>query len=230
MDLIVFKTYLNRDVSEDLREIFIDNNIPCEVEISYIHIEAYVSPVDSGNSYYYVKVPKDLIHEANEVLAKAGSNAQSENVFESFSDAELFEILDHKEAWSVDNYEQVKATLIARGFEIDEQAVERENLEREQKALAPVAGDKNIVIAGFVLSFFGCLLPFIVGYISVVAVLAGISIGINYKNNYNTDSKGGKHFFYDEKTRQQGDYIIKAGIISALVGLGIFYFMHFKNL
>ncbi|MCF8298550.1 MAG: hypothetical protein K9J13_13465 [Saprospiraceae bacterium] len=121
----------------------------------------------------------------------------------SFTDEELYEIINRKDEWSQLDYSLAKKILKERGIEINEKL---ENVLKQTRHNELTQKDKGSTIW----TTFGYISAFLGGII-------GIAIGLSLWRGKKTLPTGERIFIYDKDARAHGVYITIIGILFFIV-------------
>ncbi|KOS06103.1 hypothetical protein AM493_08680 [Flavobacterium akiainvivens] len=117
----------------------------------------------------------------------------------SFTDEELFEVIQKKDEWSEIDYVLAKRLLAERGKQIDDKEVERKEMERLYELEKP----EEVGIAWIIIGYFTALL----------GGLFGIFTGYMVYYSKKTLPNGERVFTYNRSNRQHAKIILLLGIV-----------------
>lgn len=124
--------------------------------------------------------------------------------------AELLEILQKPEEWSIESGIVARKILRSRDYQIDEEEIKtlrEEHLSESRKGKKVFPFAQLLYLLAFVAGF----------YIHIVFMLIGIGMGFYYTYGKATDPRGQKYLLYDQRARLIGKVLLYGGMILFLV-------------
>ena len=201
-DFSIFKRFPVLELAEEtakilndagIKTIIADNVPPVDITFSgstlQHEIEVRVLPADFPQA-------EAILQERAEQLIE---EVDEDYYLFSYTDDELYKILEKPDEWGEINYVLAQQILKKRGKEIGKEQIDNFKKERIEELAQPEKNQQGWVVAGYIFAFVGGL--------------AGLVIGWALWKAKKTLPDGSKVYSYSEKDRNQGKYIFYIGII-----------------
>jgi len=197
--LLTFQRFASKELTLPIIELLEENNIPYELEEDRLSFD----PSNlSGNSLpvYLLKIPGSEFERVNTLLLKSNSNIEidEQHYLNSFTDAELIEILLKPDEWSRTDYILAQTLLKERGKEVNDDLLQALRKQRIEDLSQPEKG-KFWLIAGYILAILGGVL--------------GVIIGLYMWSSKKTLPNGQRVYHFVKEERRHGFYIFIIGIV-----------------
>jgi hypothetical protein len=169
---------------------------------------------ESSDKKIHLKIKSSDFEKVTSLLEsyaeKSLSNVNSDHYLFSFSDDELFEILEKFDEWGKQDYLLAKEILKKRGHEINEKLLGNLKQKRLTELSRPESGINVWVYVGYISSLFGGLF--------------GILIGSVLTTSKKTLPDGQIIYMFDERSRRHGKKILYMAIAILIIsGIYLFY-------
>lgn len=156
-DFVVYQSFTNQEEAEDLVDLLKENSIDYKVESS----SGAFNP-----SFVFTPEISVLISPLNVRLVNSlfVSQAPKDYYLYDFSDAELQELIEKKDEWSLFDYQFAQSILLERGIVVDEEEINSLNSKRISELRQPEESQKSWIIIGYALILIGALPGIFIGY------------------------------------------------------------------
>jgi hypothetical protein len=135
---------------------------------------------------------------------------EQDHYLNQLDDAELLEIFEKPDEWSIEDANIAKLIIRQRGIEISKEEISQ--LRTKRLAQIRAGKSENVFI---MLLYFGGI---VVGLLfSPLFVIAGLGMGYYYAFSKNVDLDGEKYFTFDARTRGLGKLMLLLGIAILVV-------------
>ena len=205
-EFIVYQTFSNQEEAEDLVDLLKENSIDYKVESS----SGAFNP-----SFVFTPEISVLISPLNVRLVNSlfVSQAPSDHYLFEFSDAELREVIEKKDEWSLFDYQLAQKILSDKGIVVDEEAIKEIETKRISELSQPEESQKSWIIIGY--------------FLILLAALPGIFIGYSIWKGTKTLPNGEHVHRFSESDRQHGKWITW---ISVTLFIPIFLWRLWENI
>lgn len=203
-----YATYYSREEAEDLQEFFLRRNLVCVLDFFGVFFELSHSPLLDKNKVkktYRVMMEPHLFPHAEELQLENLENnidALPENYpLYSFTDLELFDVLEKFDTWSKLDIILARKILEERGLPVDLETIDSIKKKRMEVLQKPM----RISLKELIIGYASCL---IFGLMGVVY----ISDFIKYKELPNGDLMKN----YDDYTHKHYRAMLILGVLSSV--------------
>lgn len=211
-EFVLYKEFLTENDAKYLLQILDDNKIPFNVIDNSYAMDISIIGAKQQN-FQVLLNPKnfDVVNSLLELKSKDElANLPSDYYLYSFSNDELFEILQTKDEWSSTDYILAHKLLEERGEKVTHEDLEKFNQERILKLSVPDNSSSLQIFLGYLFAIFGGLIGFVIGWYLRTAK--------------KTLPNGKKVFSYQENDRKHGLIIFVISIIAVLFWTYYLYF------
>jgi len=195
---LTFQRFGSKELATPIIEVLEENNISYELEEDKL---SYDPSHLSGNSLpiYLLKIPNTEFDRVNTLLLKANTNTEidEQHYLNSFTDAELMEILLKPDEWSRADYLLAQTLLKQRGKEVNDDLLAALRKQRIEDLSQPENARTWIAIGYFA---------------SICGGLLGVFTGFHLWTSKKTLPNGERVYHFKKEDRKQGFYIFIAGI------------------
>jgi len=205
---LTYQRFMNEQDARDLADLLKDNG----VEFQWEDGTASFDPSFANNAVhkeFRVKLKPVDFQRADDLLLEQSSallnEIEQDYYLFQFSDEELFEVLEKRDAWSKFDYLLAQKLLKERGKSFSIAELEAMRNRRIEELAKPDTGQTLWVAVGYVSVLFGGLF--------------GVFLGWHLYSHKKTLPDGTRAYGYTEKDRKQGRIIFFLGLVSFLIFL-----------
>ncbi|MES2487151.1 MAG: hypothetical protein V4581_14540 [Bacteroidota bacterium] len=168
---VTFKKYPDAAQAKEIEQLLLTNNIQCLLVDNASSLDGSFGGMAIKD--YEIKLqPQDFAAAEQLLLAYADewtSNVPDNYYLLTFTDEELYEVLQKKDEWSEFDYVLAQKLLSERGKSIDAQSLKQLEAERMLALAWPDDLHFGWIIAGYVFALLGGLFGIITGYLIYTA-------------------------------------------------------------
>ena len=206
-NFLTFQRFNSSDLASPVIDVLKENDIPYELEEDKLSFD----PSNlSGNSFpiYLLKIPSTDFEKVNTLLLKANANVEidEQHYLNSFTDAELMEILLKPDEWSRTDYNLAHVLLKRRGKEVNDALLESLRKQRIDDLSQPENAHTWISVGYFA---------------AICGGLLGVFTGFHLWTSKKTLPNGQRVYHFKKEDRKQGLCIFITGIICTIFWLTI---------
>lgn len=206
-EYIVFRSFPDMEQVSELAEILNKSGIPTRIGDNAPAVDITFTGGAAINTRIEIRIPQKDYKKAEQVLedlAKENlNNVDPDYYLFSFTNEELFEILQKSDEWSNFDYNLAQKILKDRGEPIDAEYIEKLKNERMKKLAEPDNRASLTITLGYLLAFMGGFLGLLIGYF--------------LWTSKKSLPDGSRVYSYSKEDRKDGKYIF---FIGAAFGLG----------
>lgn len=204
-EFVTFDRMENQQAAVALSKLLTENGVENFVEDQ----SANFDPAFSSNGVqkeFRVKMRREDFAQADQIVENAilGDLEQTPDDYylKDFTDAELLDVIAHKDEWSPFDFMLARKLLRERGKDLSAQELDAIRNERLSELAKPAGRQWSAITFGYGFALLGGLL--------------GIFIGWGLRSRKKTLPNGEIVYAYQEADRAQGLWIIYTGILSAI--------------
>jgi len=205
-DFVPFQSFFTEDEVTPIIEILKENNINYKIE----KFKEPLDPILAGEivqNKIFLKIRPNDFQKANGVLDKVILNnimtLEKDYYLFTFTNDELFEIIQKPDEWSRQDFLIARKILNERGADLPDEKINAIKTSRIKELAKQESGDILWIILGYVLALLGGIM--------------GFAIGLPFIFAKKTLPDGGRVYIYNKSTRSHGKYIaILTGIVVAI--------------
>lgn len=218
--LATYATYPNLDAAEPLLMILRHNNIPFQIEENK-HLLNNVFVGDNNLPPYVLKINTVYFSEIKELVEASvfqETKISEDHYLFSFSEPELFRMLEKPDEWNIFDLAYAKRILIENGYEID--AEHLHNIKNQRSTT--LQKGKNVAILRILFPILAILIGSAI--ITPLLSLGALGMAWYYWKDKSIDAEGLSYFSFDERTRRLGKFIFY-GLVIVLIVVGVLAFL-----
>lgn len=202
---VAYRKFLTEEEAEPMAELFKLHNIKYTLEkfkpmLGYPYVFSRPEGVELKISPEQFQAADKLLEEE---AAKVISQLPSDYYLFSFSDDELYEVLEKPFDWTEEDTLLAQHLLSERGQPVSAEDIYKMKQECLEELRKPNKAETGMVTIGFAAAFMGGIVGVIIGYI--------VNSGKKALPN------GEQVYTYDAKTRENGRLMFYTGIIMLIV-------------
>jgi len=214
-DFVTFRRFNDRTAALALAETFRENGIECGLEDVSENFDVSFANNEINKDFRIKLKPVDFERADTLLLQLAEKDLADIDpgyyIFD-FSNEELKEIIEKQDEWSSLDFLLAKKILKERGVEVNVSQMQTFK-EKRMKALAePEESPKILIVAGYILAFFG-------GLIAII-------IGAYLRTHKRTLPNGERVFGYAASDRAHGERILIIGVLGLILS-AVYQFMKY---
>jgi hypothetical protein len=203
---LVFRSFYTEQEGISLLEFLKEHGIEGSI-VKHRPVNDKIYIGENYYSEYHVKIKAYEFTKANEVLdSYISRNLQIDTDYylHSFSDDELWELIEKPDEWNNQDIIIAKKILQDRGHTVSDTDIAEKKLNRIKELEKPEKEDRLLIILGYFFAFF-------FGFF-------GIFFGLLLLKLTKTLPDGRRVLVYEKKTRNHGKYILIIGLILSILG------------
>lgn len=215
-EFVTFERFNSKNEASALGEFLEKKGIDFLIEDN----SANVDLTFSGNleKEFRVKLHPDDFEKAQKAVEESMNDElqdiPADYYLLSFSDAELLDVIAHKDEWSAFDFMLAQKLLRDRGRELSAEELDSIRDARMHELAKPVERQYAAIFFGYAFALFGGLI--------------GVLIGWGLRSRKKTLPNGEIVHVYQEADRTQGRFIIYTGIFCAVIWIVLKYFVFTK--
>jgi hypothetical protein len=217
MEIVTFAKYKTEEDSLELIGLLESNDIEYFVENISSHVDVTFAGGPSLEDKIAIKLNSTDFEKVDSLLSQMASNninsIDKDHYLFSFSNEELFEVIEKYDEWSKVDYILAQQILKERGQLNSEEDILKLKNKRITELRQPEKAQKGWLIFGLLSALCGGLL--------------GVFIGFHHYKFKKTIATGERVYAYDNSTRQAGLNIYIIGIVSTIIWLIIWLLQYF---
>lgn len=218
---ILYRSFINLQEAQVLEQLLITNNIPYELTTPPRTLDTTIIGQGIVTKATLMVFPNDTqrIDALLEKEVEKNLDATLEDThLQSYTNEELYDMLQRPDEWTVENITLAKRILSSRGFPVDADELNRLRDQRIQDVRKGKKGAIYVMILAFITIFYGLATPF------SISPLFGLCTGLYYNYAKGHDLNGVAYFEYEPQSRWIGKVMITCFIAVFLFQLSNYYF------
>ncbi len=209
MNKITFKKFSDLEAAKYVIALFERNDISYSFSENKSSLDSSFS--SSLLNEFEIKIDEQDFKKAEEILWN-DSEAVIKNLPEdyylfSFSEGELKEVVYKRDEWNDLDYSLAIYLLKKQGIELTTEQLNQYRADRIKELKKPEKNHFGWILAGYLFSFLGGLLGFIIGYVLYT--------------QKKTLPNGERVYEYSEKDRKHGKWMIRIGVVVLVLNIFI---------
>ncbi|MBE5321353.1 hypothetical protein IM793_19480 [Pedobacter sp. MR2016-19] len=205
-DFVTFQRFNDRAAALALAETFRENGIECGLEDVSENFDVSFANNEINKDFRIKLKPADFERADTLLLQLAEKDLADIDpgyyIFD-FSNEELKEIIEKQDEWSSLDFLLAKKILKERGVEVNVSQIQTFKEKRLEALAKPVESPKVLIVAGYILAFFG-------GLIAII-------IGAYLRTHKRTLPNGERVFGYAASDRAHGERILIIGVLTLIL-------------
>lgn len=201
-EFLTFDRFVDRAQAEELCRLLEENKIPVQLEDDSEVFDPTFSFSDVGKSFN-VKLRPDDFRKAEELIENLVlgdlENVGSDYYLYSFTDAELKDLIAHKDQWSAFDFVLAQKVLRERGHSLSKEELEEIRGRRLEELSAPEKDQSGWILAGYIFAVLG-------GW-------AGLIIGWHLSSFKKTLPNGQRVYAFTDANRKHGKRILWFSVV-----------------
>nr|WP_315418194.1 hypothetical protein [uncultured Pedobacter sp.] len=207
-DFVTFQRFNDRAAALALAETFRENGIECGLEDVSENFDVSFANNEINKDFRIKLKPVDFERADTLLLQLAEKDLAdidpSYYIFD-FSNEELTEIIEKQDEWSSLDFLLAKKILKERGVEVNVSQIQAFKEKRLEALAKPVESPQVLIVAGYILAFFG-------GLIAII-------IGAYLRTHKRTLPNGERVFGYAASDRAHGERILIIGVLTLILSV-----------
>ena len=214
-DFVTFQRFNDRAAALALAETFRENGIECGLEDVSENFDVSFANNEINKDFRIKLKPADF-ERADTLLLQLAEKDLADiypgyYIFD-FSNEELKEIIEKQDEWSSLDFLLAKKILKERGVEVNVSQIQTFKEKRLEALAKPVESPQVLIVAGYILAFFG-------GLIAII-------IGAYLRTHKRTLPNGERVFGYAASDRAHGERILIIGVLGLILS-AVYQFMKY---
>ena len=184
-------------------------DIPYEIQVVGRELTALVGTSEALMNVWLQLYPQDFgrVNAMLEQNAYQSVALDKGHFMNSFTDAELREVLDKYDEWSAEEYVMARKIMESRGTQVSDSEIAAAKATRLAEIRKPIKAKPFEVFRGFAIAVL--FFPFFGSFFAMM-------IGWNFYNATRTDPVGKRYYVYTRRSRRVGLYILTFSILITL--------------
>ena len=215
-----YRSFYNTTQAQPYVELLQTNNIPFLLEGSENILDKAIVGTTLRPNIILKLQPKHFI-TANQLIESLMISEEGFDVDEHYlnqlDDAELQEIFEKLDEWSIEDVQVARLILKNRGISIEEEEIQALRSKRLDELRQGKKGNRLQMLLYGLSAILGLV-------IHPILTIAGIGMGYYYTFGKSTDPDGVKYSTFDAETQKIGKLIFYGGILALIVALGLLFF------
>lgn len=217
---ILYRSFINLQEAQALEQLLMDHDIPYDLNVPQTPLDASI--IGQGIvTKATIKVFPNDVQRIDALLEKElEQNIEAtlaSTPLQSYTNEELYDMLQKPDEWTVENTTLAKRILADRGMPVDEAELKRLRETRIQEMRKGKKGSLSMMIFAFVAIFYGLFTQL------SLSPLIGIFAGLYYNYAKRHDLNGTTYLEYESQTRLIGKIMIACFLAVAAFKLYNYY-------